>query len=74
MKTCVTYTQFYLSHKNEFVKDIKKDVKRRFDTLNYEVKRRLMSRNENNLGMMKDKFGGTIIKKSAGYVQRCIHV
>ena len=74
MKTCVTYTQFYRSHKNEFFKDIKKDVKRRFDTLNFEVKRRLMSRNENNLGMMKDKFSGAIIKKSAGYVQRCIHV
>ena len=63
MKTCVTYTQFYRSYKNEFFKDIEKDVKRR-----------LMSRNENNLGMMKDKFSGTIIKKSAGYVQRCTHV
>ena len=47
---------------NDFYKDISDDVDNRFDTSNYEVKRRLlMGKNKNVIGLMKDESGGEII-------------
>ena len=45
-----------------FYKDIADDVKKRYDTSNYEVDRLLPKRmNKNVIGLMKDKLGGKII-------------
>ena len=47
---------------NDFYDDIASDVKNRFDTSNYEVKRPLpMGKNKKVIGLMKDELGGKII-------------
>ena len=46
----------------DFYKDIANDVKKRFDTTNYEVNRPLPTRkNKKVIGLMKDELGGRVI-------------
>ena len=48
----------------DFYKDIADDVKKRYDTSNYEVDRPLpKGMNKNIIGLMKDELGGKIIKE-----------
>ena len=47
---------------NDFYKDIANDVKKRFDTSNYEVNKPLPTgKNKKVIGLMKDELGGKII-------------
>ena len=47
---------------NDFYKDISINVKKRFDTSNYECNRPLPTgKNKNVIGLMKDELGGKII-------------
>ena len=54
---------FIMNIKTEdFYKDIANDVKKRFDTTNYEVNRPLPTRkNKKVIGLMKDELGGRVI-------------
>ena len=64
VKLCYTdIHSFIMNIKTEdFYKDIANDVKKRFDTSNYEVDRSLPTgKNKNVIGLMKDELGGTII-------------
>ena len=63
-KLCYTDTDSFIIHiKTEgFYKDIANDVKKRFDTSNYEVDRPLPTgKNKKVIGLMKDELGGRII-------------
>ena len=49
---------------DDIYKDIAEDVETRFDILNYELDRPLSKgKDKKVIGLMKDKLGGTIIKK-----------
>ena len=64
IKLCYMDTDsFIMNIKTEdFYKDIANDVKKRFDTSNYEVNRRLPTgKNKKVIGLMKDELGGKII-------------
>ena len=51
----------------DIYKDIAEDVERRFDTSNYEIDRPLpIGRNKKVIGLVKDGYGGQIMKKFAG--------
>ena len=54
---------FIMNIKTEdFYKDIANDVKKRFDTTNYEVNRPLPTRkNKKVIGLMNDELGGRVI-------------
>ena len=48
----------------DFYKDIADDVKKRFDTSNYEINRPLLAgKNKKGIGLMKDELGGKIMAK-----------
>ena len=48
----------------DFYKDIKDDVEKRFDTSNYEVNRPLpIGKNKKLIGLMKGELGGKIMTK-----------
>ena len=67
-KLCYMDTDSFIIHnKNEdFYKDIADDIKKRFDTLNYEVNRPLPTgKNKKLIGLMKDELGGKIITEFA---------
>ena len=50
----------------DFYKDIANDIKKRFDTSNYEVNRPLPTgKNKKVIGLMKDELGGKIIMEFA---------
>ena len=51
----------------DIYKDIAEDVERRFDTSNYEIDRPLpIGRNKKVIGLVKDGYGGQIMKRFAG--------
>ena len=57
-------TDIFIIHikSEDFYKDIADDVKKRYDTSNYEVDRPLPKRmNKKVVGLMKDELGGKII-------------
>ena len=65
-QNCVICTQIYIVHikTEDRNKDISEDVRKRFDTSNYEVDRPLpIGKNEKDVGLMNDKFGEKIKKK-----------
>ena len=67
-KLCYIDTDSFIIHiKNEdFYEDIADDIKKRFDTLNYEVNRPLPTgKNKKLIGLMKDELGGKIITEFA---------
>ena len=50
---------------DEIYKDIAEDVKNRFDTSNYELDRPFPKwKNQEVIGLIKDKLGGVIITKN----------
>ena len=52
---------------DDIYKDIAGDVETRFDTSNYELKRPLpKGKNKRVIGVMKDEFGGKLMKELAG--------
>ena len=52
----------------DFFKDITNDIKKRFDTSNYEVNRPLPTgKNKTVIVLMKDELGGKIITESAAF-------
>ena len=52
---------------DDIYEDIAEYVENRFDTSNYEFNRALSERkNKKVIGLMKDKLGGTIVKKLVG--------
>ena len=61
-------SQFYCPLKTKDIyKDISEDVKKIFDTSNYEVDRPLpKGKKKKVLGLMKDELGGEIIAKFVG--------
>ena len=64
-QNCVICTQIYIVHikTEDRNKDISEDVRKSFDTSNYEVDRPLpMGKNEKAVGLMKDEFGEKIKK------------
>ena len=64
VKLCYTDMESFIINikTNGFYEDIASDVENRFDTSNYEVKRRLpMGQNKKVIGLMKDELGGKII-------------
>ena len=63
-KLCYMDTESFIIHikTEDFFKDIAENVKKRFDTSNYEVDRPLPKQlNKNMIGLMKDILGGKII-------------
>ena len=66
MKLCYMDTDSFVMNikTNDFYKDISNDVECKFDTSSYEVNRPLpMGKNKKVIGLMKDEFGGKIIKE-----------
>ena len=61
------YNSFIMNIKTEdFYKDIANDVKKRFDTSNYEVNKPLSTgKNKKVIGLMKDELGGRVITEFA---------
>ena len=65
-QNCVICIQIHIVHikTEDRNKDISEDVRKRFDTSNYEVDRPLpIGKNEKDVGLMNDKFGEKIKKK-----------
>ena len=55
-----------------FCKDIADDVEKKYDTSNYTVERPLpMGKNKKVIGLMKDEFGGKIMKEFIGLRPNC---
>ena len=64
VKLCYMDTDSFimLIKTKDFYKGIANDVKKRFDTLNYEVNRPLPTgKNKKKIGLMKDELGGKIM-------------
>ena len=62
MKLCYTDTDSFNIKTEDFYEDIADDVKKRFDTSNYEIDRPLPTgKNEKVIGLMKDELGGKIM-------------
>ena len=64
VKLCYIDTDNFIVHiqTEDFYKDIADDVKKRFDTSNYEVDRPLPTgKNKKVIGLMKDELGGKIM-------------
>ena len=64
VKLCYMDTDSFIMNikTNDFYKDIANDIKKRFDTSNYEVNRPLPTgKNKKVIGLMKDELGGKII-------------
>ena len=64
VKLCYMDTDSFVMNikTNDFYKDIANDVKKRFDTSNYEVNKPLPTgKNKKVIGLMKDELGGKII-------------
>ena len=58
---------------DDIYKDIREDVKTRFDTLNYELDRPFpKGKNKKVIGLMKNELGGKIMIKFAGLKQKLI--
>ena len=66
-KLCYMDTDSFIIIKTEdFYQDIADDVKKRFDTSNYEVNRPLLTgKNKKVIGLMKDELGGKIVTEFA---------
>ena len=66
-KLCYMDTDSFIIIKTEdFYQDIADDVKKRFDTSNYEVNRPLPTgKNKKVIGLMKDELGGKIVTEFA---------
>ena len=61
VKLCYMNTHSFIMHikTEDFCKDIADDVKKRFDTSNYEINRPLpIGKNKKVIGLMKDELGG----------------
>ena len=64
VKLCYMDTDSFIMHikTEDFYKDIADDVKKRFDTSNYEVNRPLPTgKNEKVIGLIKDELGGKMM-------------
>ena len=64
VKLCCMDTESFIMHikTEEFCQDIADDVKKRFDTFNYEVNRPLPTgKNKKVIGLTKDELGGKIM-------------
>ena len=75
IKLCYMDTDSFIMNikTKDFYKDIANDVKKRFDTLNYEVNRPLPTgKNKKVIGLMKDELGRKIITESV--TLRLIHI
>ena len=74
-QNCVICIQIHIVHikTEDRNKDISEDVRKRFDTSNYEVDRPLpIAKNEKDVGLMNDKFGEKIKKKLLDNNQKVI--
>ena len=74
-QNCVICIQIHIVHikTEDRNKDISEDVRKRFDTSNYEVDRPLpIGKNEKDVGLMNDKFGEKIKKKLLDNNQKVI--
>ena len=63
------YRQFHCKHKktDDIYKDIKEDVKTRFDTSNYELERPFPNgKNKKVIRLMKDELGRKVMTKFVG--------
>ena len=68
-KLCYMDTDNFIFHAKtkSFYKDIAKDVEKRFDTSNYELKRHLpKGKNKKVIDLIKYKLGGKIMKELVG--------
>ena len=66
VELCYTDTDSFIIYikTEDFYEDIANDIKKRFDTSNYEVDRPLPTRkNKKKIGLMKDELGGMIMKE-----------
>ena len=64
VKLCYIDADSFIMHvkTKNFYKDIVDDVKKRFDTSNYEINRPLpIGKNKKVIGLMKDEIGGKIM-------------
>ena len=62
-------TDIFIAHveTDDIYEDIAKDVEKKFDTANYELERPLPKpKNKKVIGIMKDEFGGKILKEFVG--------
>ena len=69
-RLCYMDTDSFIMHiKTEDVyEDIMDDVKKRFDTSNYEIKRPLLiGKNKKVIGLMKDELDGKIMTEFVGF-------
>ena len=56
---------------DDIYKDIAEDVETRYDTSNYELNRPLLKgKNKKVIDLMKDKLGGTVMKKLLGLKEK----
>ena len=70
VKLCYMDTDSFIMHikTEDFYKDIANDVKKRFDTSNYEVNRPLPTgKNKKVIGLMKDELGGKIMTEFCAF-------
>ena len=64
VKLCYMDTDSFVMNikTNDFYRDISTDVKKRFDTSNYEINRPLPTgKNKKVIGLMKDELGGKMV-------------
>ena len=76
-KLCYMDTDSFIIHvKTEYIyKDIEEDVRKIFDTSNYNVDRPLlMGKNKNVIGLMEDELVGQIMKKIVGLRSKLIFI
>ena len=67
---------FIIHVKTEYIyKDIEEDIRKIFDTSNYNVDRPLlMGKNKNVIGLMEDELVGQIMKKIVGLRSKLIFI
>ena len=76
-KLCYMDTDSFIIHvKTEYIyKDIEEDIRKIFDTSNYNVDRPLlMGKNKNVIGLMEDELVGQIMKKIVGLRSKLIFI
>ena len=77
VKLCYMDTDSFIMHikTEDFYKDIADDVKKRFDTSNYEVDRPLLKgKNKKVIGLMKDELGGKIMTEFVALRSKTIRI
>ena len=74
VRLCYMDTNSFIMHikTEDLYQDIAKDVDKKYDTTNYTVERPSpMGMNKKVIGMMKDEFGGKIMKEFIGLRPKC---